>query len=116
MSIWAVIKRGLCLRCPSCGKGKVYKGFLSVNDSCGSCGLALKKHDAADGPAYVVMSLMAIKITVLALWLEFAVEPPMWLHALLWIPLTIGGSLILLRFTKAVFIAIQYHYNAREFQ
>lgn len=111
MSISAVIKRGLRLRCPACGKGKLYSGFLQVADSCSHCGLELKKHDAADGPAYVVMSLMSIKVVVLALILEFTAEPPVWLHILIWVPFTILGSLILLRFTKSLFIAIQYHHK-----
>jgi uncharacterized protein (DUF983 family) len=111
MSISAVIKLALRLRCPACGKGKIYNGFLRVADNCSHCNLALKEHDAADGPAYVVMSLMSIKVVVLALILEFTVEPPAWLHVIIWIPFTILGSLIMLRFTKSLFIAIQYHHK-----
>lgn len=115
MSISAVIKRGLRLRCPACGKGKIYSGFLDVSESCSHCNLALKEHDAGDGPAYVVMSLMSVKIMVLALILEFTAEPPVWLHIIIWLPVTILGSLILLRFTKSLFIAMQYHHSIGTF-
>lgn len=111
MSILATIKRGLRLRCPACWNGKLYSGFLKVQESCSHCSLPLKEHDAADGPAYVVMSVMSIKVVVLALILEFTMNPPVWLHIITWIPFTIIGSLILLRFTKSLFIAIQYHHK-----
>ncbi len=111
MSITAVIKRGLSLSCPACGKGKLYNGFLTVADDCAHCGLHLKEHDAADGPAYVVMSFMSVAVLVLALLFEFTMNPPVWLHVIIWIPFTVLGSLILLRFTKSLFIAIQYHHK-----
>lgn len=112
MSILAAIR----LRCPACGKGALYRSFLEVNATCTVCDFPLKSHDAADGPAYVVMSLMSVFIVTAALLVEFAYDPPVWLHLLLWIPLTFGGSLLLLRYVKALFIAIQYRHNAEEFK
>ena len=116
MSILAAIKRGLKLRCPVCDKGPLYRSFLAVNVQCTQCHFPLKQHDAADGPAYVVMVFMSIFVITSALWLEFTYNPPAWLHVILWIPITLGGSLLLLRYVKSLFIAIQYHYNPEGFK
>lgn len=116
MSFSRALTRGLCLKCPKCGIGKLYKSFLKVNAACAHCGFKLKNHDAADGPAYVVSALMGLKVTVLALWLEFAVSPPAWVHMLIWVPFTIAGSLLLLVFTKSLFISLQYHFKVGEFR
>ena len=107
--------RGLKLRCPSCGVGRLYRSFLKVNDTCASCSFALKDHDAADGPAYVVMCLMGVKVIALAFLLEYVVQPPMWVHMVIWLPVTILGSLVLLIFVKSLFIAVQYHYQVEGF-
>ena len=115
MSILEATKRGLQLRCPACGKGSLYQAFLTVNAQCSQCKFPLKEHDAADGPAYVVMVFMSISIIISALYVEFTYNPPTWVHIVLWIPLTFGGSLLLLRYVKSLFIAIQYHYNAEGF-
>lgn len=116
MSLALAFKRGICLKCPRCGVGKLYKRYIAVNDACSFCSFDLKHHDAADGPAYVVMSLMAVKVTLLALWFEFVAAPPVWLHVLIWVPFTIFGSLLLLVFTKSLFISLQYHFKVGEFR
>jgi uncharacterized protein (DUF983 family) len=116
MSILEATKRGLRLRCPACGKGSLYQAFLTVDAKCKACTFPLKEHDAADGPAYVVMVFMSIFVITSALWLEFTYNPPAWLHVILWIPITLGGSLLLLRYVKSLFIAHQYHYNAEGFR
>src|SRR3546814_1038420 len=33
-------------RCPRCGRGKLYDGFLTVGDRCDRCGLDLAAHDS----------------------------------------------------------------------
>ncbi|KMO29858.1 membrane protein, partial [Methylobacterium tarhaniae] len=80
---------GLRGRCPRCGEGHLFKGFLSFRPACEVCGLDFRFIDSADGPAFFVMSIVGIVVVALAMWVEFAYEPPMWVHALLWAPLSI---------------------------
>ena len=49
------IARGLAGRCPRCGKGKLFAGFLSLRPACESCGLEFDFADAGDGPAVFVI-------------------------------------------------------------
>ena len=49
--------RGLACRCPRCGKGKLYAGFLDLRPACESCGLDYAFIDAGDGPAIFIIML-----------------------------------------------------------
>lgn len=108
------IAAGLACRCPRCGRGKLYKGFLDLAPRCEACGLDYGFIDAGDGPAVFVILIGGALVVVLALWVEVKYEPPLWLHALLWIPAILGVTLGLLRPFKAVLIALQYRNKAAE--
>jgi uncharacterized protein (DUF983 family) len=101
--------RGLC---PRCGQGRLFDGYLNVAPRCMNCGLDFSFADSADGPAVFIMLFVGFIVVGLALFVEFTFHPPYWLHALLWIPLTLGLSLGLLRPLKGWLIAQQYVRNA----
>ena len=103
---------GLRCRCPRCGIGRLFSGFLTVADSCSVCGLDLKAADSGDGPAIFVIFIVGPIVTLLALWVEAAFEPPYWVHMVLWGPTILLGSLALLRPFKATLIALQYRHRA----
>jgi uncharacterized protein (DUF983 family) len=46
--------------------------------------------------------------------MEVNFNPPLWLHFMLWIPLTLLLSLVALRLIKGVLIALQYRNKAAE--
>ena len=108
------ISTGLAGRCPRCGQGKLFSGFLKVADRCSVCGLDLSKADSADGPAFFIMLLVPALIIPLAMWVEFSYVPPLWLHAVLWTPLIIGLSIALLRPLKGVMVALQFKHQASD--
>ena len=111
----SVLKAGLLSRCPRCGRGKLFAGYLRVAPRCGNCSFELGQHDSADGPAVFVMFIVGGIVVALAFWLEFAQAPPYWLHAVLWLPAITILSLILLRPAKALLIALQYKHRAAGF-
>jgi len=78
------------------------------------CGLDFRFADAGDGPAVFVILIIGFVITGLALWLEVSAGPPLWLHVVLWLPLTLVLALGLLRALKGVLIALQYSNKAGE--
>jgi uncharacterized protein (DUF983 family) len=107
-SLRVPIMRGLAGRCPRCGKGKLFNGFLTLQPRCESCGLDLSFADAADGPAFFVMFFSGFIVAGSALAVEALYSPPFWVHAVLWIPL------VPLRPVKGLMIALQYHHKAAE--
>lgn len=106
------VKAGLGCRCPRCGSGKLFKGFLDFADKCTHCDLDYEDFEKGDGPAVFIILIMGFIVVGLALVVEVKYEPPLWLHALLWGPMIIGGSIAMLRPMKGLMIAMQYIYNA----
>lgn len=51
--------RGARRRCPACGEGHLFSGYLTVKDRCESCGEDLHHHRADDGPAYLTLLLVS---------------------------------------------------------
>ena len=104
-------RSGLLCRCPRCGEGSLYSGVLTVADTCKTCGLDLRAQDSGDGPAVFVILILGAIVVALALITENAFSPPLWVHAVLWPPLIIGGAFVMLRIFKAVLIALQYRHR-----
>ena len=109
-----LLRTGLRGCCPRCGQGRLFDGFLSVRPSCANCGLDFDFADSGDGPAVLIIMLVGIVVVGLALVVEVAFMPPIWLHVLLWVPLTLVLGLGMLRPIKGLMIAQQYRHSASE--
>ncbi|ABS62297.1 protein of unknown function DUF983 [Parvibaculum lavamentivorans DS-1] len=108
------IEAGLRACCPRCGKGRLYDGFLTLAPACPECGLDYGFADAGDGPAVFIMMIAGFIIVGLVLWVEFTWSPPYWVHAVLWIPLTLALTVGLLRPLKGWLVAQQFRHRAEE--
>jgi uncharacterized protein (DUF983 family) len=104
----------LLARCPRCGKGSLFQGYLDVAPRCTACGLDFAHFDVGDGATVFVILLTGILVTGSALIVEVKYSPPYWVHAVLWTPLiallVLGG----LRIVKAFLMVQQYRHQARE--
>lgn len=101
-------------RCPNCGQGPLYAGFLRLAPSCRQCGFPLAESDSGDGPAVFVMMVVGFLIVFGALFTEVAYHPPVWVHLVVWLPLGALLSLGLLRPMKGLMIAAQIRNRASE--
>jgi len=108
------IARGLRGRCPRCGEGKLFQGFLTLRAKCDHCGLDYNFADAGDGPAVFVILIGGGIVVFAALLTEVVYQPPYWVHAALWLPLILIVTLVPLRLIKGLLIALQYHHKAAE--
>jgi uncharacterized protein (DUF983 family) len=99
---------GLACKCPRCGKGRLFNGLLEIRDTCSYCGLDLTPHDTGDGGAVFVIMFLGAVTVILALWMEAALEPPIWVHLLVWIPVISIMSIVLLRPFKAILVGLHY--------
>src|SRR4029079_1357728 len=116
-AIWPEVEpiaAGLKGRCPRCGEGRLFSGFLTVDKSCGVCGLDYSFADAGDGPGGFVILIIGFLVLGLALWGEVTLTPPLWLHLILWIPLALVLCLTALRLIKGVLITLQYRNKAEQ--
>jgi len=105
---------GLRGRCPRCGKGKLFAGYLTARESCSECGLDYGFIDAGDGPAVFIILIVGFLVVGLALLVEFAIHPPYWVHMVVWIPLVLVLSFGMLRPLKGWFIGQQFRHKAAE--
>jgi uncharacterized protein (DUF983 family) len=105
---------GLRCRCPRCGKGRLFAGYLTLAPRCERCHLDFSFADAGDGPAVFVILIAGFIVVGSALVVEAMWRPPYWLHALLWLPLLLILTLGLLRPLKGLLVALQFHHKAEE--
>ena len=108
------IRAGLSCRCPRCGEGKLFQGFLGLKPRCDACGLDYGFADSGDGPAVFIMFLAGFVVVAAALVTEIRYQPPFWVHAALWLPLILIVTLGPLRPMKGLMIALQYFHRAAE--
>ena len=102
---------GFRCRCPRCGEGRLFAGFLKVAPRCESCDLDLGFAESADGPAIFIIFIVGFLIMIFAGVAEAMFHPPPFVHLLLWLPATVILSLLLMRPFKALMIALQYHHT-----
>ena len=105
---------GLAGRCPRCGKGRLFSGFLTIASGCEVCGLDFGFADAGDGPAVFVTLIAGGGVCAAALWTEAVYDPPLWVTFALFLPLTVVVCLGLLRPLKGLLVALQYVNKAEQ--
>lgn len=108
------LKTGLAGKCPRCGRGNLFNGYLALAKSCRSCGLSYEFADSGDGAAWFVMLFVCVVGVGSILGVEVAYSPPYWVHGLIAIPLLVLLPLVLLRPVKGVLINQQWKTGARE--
>jgi len=109
-----VIRSAALARCPRCGKGALFRQMLMLRDNCSDCGLDYAFIDTGDGPAIFAIFILGFVVLGAALWFEFTFNPAVWMHMVLWGIVTPLFAIGLLRFLKALLIALQYKHKAEE--
>jgi uncharacterized protein (DUF983 family) len=107
-------KTGLAGKCPRCGQGALFDGYLTVARACRVCGLDYAFADAGDGATWFVMLFACVFGVGSMLGIEVAYAPPWWVHVLIAIPVLIIIPTLMLRPVKGLLIAQQWLTNAHE--
>ncbi len=101
------IRAGLLCRCPNCGKGRLFGGFLKVVERCAVCGFDFTRLNTGDGAAIFIMQIAGAIVVFGSLFVQVAYSPPIWTMLVVSLPLVAGLSLGLMRPGKGVMIALQ---------
>ncbi|MGQ0526826.1 MAG: DUF983 domain-containing protein [Alphaproteobacteria bacterium] len=111
-----ILKIGWKCKCPQCKRGDLYKPGLTLNlrDKCEVCGLDLSKNDSADGPAVFLIFSLGFLLVPLALLFEVTLEPPLWVHIVIWSIAALTIAMGTLRPLKAYIIALQYKHRPQD--
>ncbi len=105
-SLPVALGRGLLCRCPGCGQTKLFNGYLRVVPECANCGAPVGLARADDAPPYFTIAIVGHIVIGGMLFLEKAYSPPLWVHAAIWLPLTLVMSLVLLRPIKGATVGL----------
>lgn len=108
------VRTGIRGRCPRCGEGALFDGFLKLRDKCDHCGLSYAFADPADGPAFFVICFGCVPAVTFALLLEIFVAPPFWVHLVTSLPFLLVTCTLPLRPLKGWLVCSQFFYKARE--
>jgi uncharacterized protein (DUF983 family) len=92
----------------------LFSGWVRFADRCSACGLDISAFNVGDGPAAFLTMIVGAIVVGLALTLQLSVEPPWWVHVLLWVPLTTAGVIGGLRLAKAALLWSEYRQKAGE--
>jgi uncharacterized protein (DUF983 family) len=106
---------GLTGRCPACGQGRLFDGFLTVAPACEACGQDQAAQDSGDGPAAFIVLIVGCIVVGAALVVEVKYSPPVWVHLVIWLPLAMVLVLALLRPGKGLLIALQMKHRRHDF-
>lgn len=110
-SIVQVALKGVC---PRCGARTLFASYTAFADRCAGCELDLTQFNVGDGPAAFLTLVLGALVVIMAITLELTVHPPLWLHMLIWIPVTLAGVVLCLRAAKGALLAAEYRTAARE--
>ena len=99
----------LACRCPRCGQGRLFDGLLSIRPACEVCGLDFSGADTGDAFAVPVLIVLGAIVVGAAFWVDTRFSPPLWVHAILWPPVTAGLAIVMTRYIKSFFTVQQYH-------
>lgn len=99
---------GLRCRCPNCGEGKLFRGFVKSVDACEACGQEIHHHRADDLPPYLTIFIVGHLVVALFMAVEQISDLSMWAHLAIWVPVTILLSLVLMQPLKGATIGLQW--------
>jgi uncharacterized protein (DUF983 family) len=111
-AIW----RGFVKKCPRCGEGHIFKSYLGTSAHCPSCQLDLSHHRADDAPPYFTIFAVGHMIVPMMLAVEKFWRPELWVHFVLWLPLTLILTLWLLPRTKGATVGLQWAFKMHGFE
>lgn len=108
------IRTGVRGRCPRCGEGRLFDGFLKLRASCEACELDYGFADPADGPAFFVICFGCVPAVTFALMLEIWTSASLLTQLLVTGPLLLATCVLPLRPLKGWLVCSQYFFKAGE--
>lgn len=107
-SLWKAIGNGVMCRCPNCGKGKLFRSYLKINDTCAECGEKLSSARADDFPPYIAIFIVGHILVGWMLHAEMSgpVDPMLYVWTM--IPAAILLPLVMLPSIKGAVVGLQW--------
>jgi uncharacterized protein (DUF983 family) len=102
------VRRGLGLRCPQCGEGRLFGRYLKVSERCDACGADNTIYPSDDAPPYLTLFLVGHLIIPIMFWMDKAWSPAMWVMFAIWLPLIAAVALATLPYMKGAVVGFAW--------
>lgn len=102
--------------CPVCAAPTLFDGPVHFAERCGACGADFSQQNVGDGPAAFLTMIIGALVIMLALTVETSLNPPFWVHIMLWIPFTVAAVMLGLRVAKGALFHAEWYRRAGEAQ
>lgn len=104
--LWLGIRRGLARRCPACGHGHLFCGFLKVTAHCDTCGADSTIYPSDDFPPYLTILVTGHLVVPLLFFTDRTLNLAPWLECGIFVPLTAALCLLLLPVMKGATVGL----------
>jgi uncharacterized protein (DUF983 family) len=102
------VRRGVSLRCPHCGDGRLFGRFLKVSDHCETCGEDNSRYPSDDAPPYITVVLIGHLLLPLAIWTQEGWSLNLWVTFAIWLPLMVASTVAMLPFVKGAVVGFAW--------
>ncbi|MFD2206572.1 DUF983 domain-containing protein [Kiloniella antarctica] len=113
-SAFQALKKGLCRKCPNCGKGRIFRKYVTVNDECANCGEELSHIRADDIPPYFTITIVGHIVVPGVMWSEQAWSPSLLTHVAIWPALTLALTMAILPYVKGGVLSVLWAHRMFE--
>jgi len=100
--------RGLRGRCPACGKGRLFAGYLKQAPACTDCGAATGEIAAEDGPPWLTVLMLGPLLAALTFIAAHREDWPLWMRLAGLGTFAVGAVLIALPRIKGGLIGMMW--------
>ena len=107
-------RAGLTGHCPRCDARTLFSGWIKFAERCSSCGLDFRSFNVGDGAAAFLILILGAIMAAAAILVELKFSPPFWVHIILWPPTLLVLTIVSLRASKGVLLALEFRHAARE--
>jgi uncharacterized protein (DUF983 family) len=115
MRFFTLLRRALRLRCPLCGQGKLFRGWLAMHERCPHCGVKFEREPGFFlGSIYINYGLTALIVAIaypVLLFNGLATKQP-----LLWASLAfvVVFPILLFPWARSLWLGFDQWHDARE--
>jgi uncharacterized protein (DUF983 family) len=108
------LRAGLTGHCPRCDARTLFAGWVKFAERCPNCGLDFRSFNVGDGAAAFLILILGAIMAASAIVVELRFSPPFWVHIILWPPILLGLTILSLRASKGVLLALEFRHAAHE--
>ena len=110
--LWPAVRRGVCGKCPRCGRAALFRGYLRQVDACPCCGEAWGEIRADDAPPWLTILIVGHILAPLMIAVVRDELLPPWLATTGCVAAALVLCLLILPRAKGLFIALIWAWRA----